>query len=284
MYSIAPPEDLRTLEDALAGTVGPGKCDVFGYNTARIGYLYVALPSSNNAGLDMRMPAMFAQLELNNDTGRVSVGTMEEDTEENYVSPWHRLDWKEHTFIDILKVRSQMLRRWYRSSRESDSHQLNLPSRATHRTLSSGTLLRTWTTDHDGRTGQHVGSNARRVGHIVLKVRLDELRSDGMPMHPFDEFLHMWEALEYVGMRPFAASVDDDGYLEVGEVVTPTLSTTDATLTVFVREHSCSTPSEFLIRDISRCCISIFTQVPEICTIMIKESVKFRAFLARCFT
>lgn len=37
VYSLAPPEDLHSLQAALAETVGDGKCDVFGYNLDRYG-------------------------------------------------------------------------------------------------------------------------------------------------------------------------------------------------------------------------------------------------------
>lgn len=63
-----------------------------------------------------------------------------------------------------------------------------------------------------------IAPNARRVGHIILKLRLDQVRDDGKPMHPFGELRNMWESLEFVGLRPFAASIDDDGYLEVSEL------------------------------------------------------------------
>ena len=59
----------------------------------------------------------------------------------------------------------------------------------------------------------------RRFGQVIMKLRLDELRYDGSPMLPFLELASMWESLERAGLRPFAASVDKDGYLEVSTLV-----------------------------------------------------------------
>lgn len=110
VYSLAPSEDLHNLQDALAATVGYGKCDVYGYDLARNGLFYVALPSitGNNTGPETPMHVMQASLHFDNTTGRISgVGKAKENTEEHYVSPWTRIHRKEHTFIDILRVRLQ---------------------------------------------------------------------------------------------------------------------------------------------------------------------------------
>lgn len=98
VYSLAPPEDLHSLQAALAETVGDGKCDVFGYNLDRYGIFDVALPSINNAGPDVRAHVW---RHLDNAT----VSEAEEDTEEYYASPWTRIRSREHAFIHIVKVR-----------------------------------------------------------------------------------------------------------------------------------------------------------------------------------
>lgn len=100
------------------------------------------------------------------------------------------------------------------------SCQFNYPARRTHWTLLEGSLLRShWLEMDGGPSVLRIGSNVRRVGHLILKLRLDQVRYDGTPMQPFLGLKHMWEELEFVGFRPFAASVGDDGYAEAS--ITP---------------------------------------------------------------
>ncbi|KZT63708.1 hypothetical protein DAEQUDRAFT_741767 [Daedalea quercina L-15889] len=178
VYSLAPSSDLSDLQGALTQTFSD-QCDVFGYDLARNGFFYVALPNSHQISPEERMLVSNAPLRRDGLSGALSIGEHERDTEEEYAHPWRRLLTGEHQFIDIITVSDDQL------------------------------------------TGSRAAlpDNPRplRAGQIILKLRLDEMRIDGMPMLPFKELRYMWEHLEYAGLRPFAAEVGADGYLEALE-------------------------------------------------------------------
>lgn len=108
IYSFAQPEDLHQLQSALNETVGHGKCDVFGYNLAQNGLMYVALPN-NRAGPGQRMPFFYAPLDVDDTSGRLTVGEFDQDTEENYVEPWASVHYGEHAFLDVIRVSTMAL-------------------------------------------------------------------------------------------------------------------------------------------------------------------------------
>ncbi|KAH9932581.1 uncharacterized protein B0H18DRAFT_30840 [Fomitopsis serialis] len=174
VYSLASARDLRELQDGLSQTLE--HCEVFAYDLSRNGFSHIALPGKHQSGTDERMLV-------------VSDVDYERDTEEAYVSPWHRLLRGEHKFIDILRI--------------------NHPARATLFQFANIVPART------GPLGElPVNPAPRRVGQLIWKLRLDAMRSDGTPMLGFSELRYWWEILEYAGLRPFAAEVGDDGYLE----------------------------------------------------------------------
>lgn len=112
-----------------------------------------------------------------------------------------------------------------------------------------GSFLGTYVGEGDSLT--RVYRKDKRLGQLIMKLRLDEVRVDGSPMLPFRELHYHWDTLERAGLRPFAASIDHDGYLEVSD-----LSTSDALQLKTARSIRSSTsmlPSSTALANEHRC-------------------------------